>query len=205
MWSMLISRNSSASSTNRRAAVSEIRLPSRKAVFSISLTGSSSRPTSAATRSNPNPPTTVISSAPAACANDPACASSGRPPTSISALGICCVNVPRRLPSPAASSTACIANRLEQGGQRREPANHRHRREAQREAVGRERRRHADEGNALALRDLAVVQRVADEQHLLSGGADLTRRRVQGRAPLGQPAAVTEHEVEPEPGGARER
>src|SRR4029079_3742686 len=176
--------------------------------------------TSAATRSNPNPPTTVISSAPAACANDTACASSGRPPTPLSALGICrraarptwsgvwglgAVTAPGRLPSPAASSTACIANRLEQGGQRREPANHRHRREAQREAVGRERRRHADEGNALALRDLAVVQRVADEQHLLSGGAELTRRRVQVRAPLGQPAAVTEHEVEPEPGGARER
>src|SRR4051794_39584329 len=195
MWSTFIRRSSSASSMNPRAAVNETRLPSRKAVFSTSVTGRARRFTSAATRSNPNPPTTVIARAPAARANDTAYASRGRSPTSINAFGICCVSAPSRLPRPAASSTASTAD-LEQRRQRREAPDHGHGRETQREPIGRERRRDADERDALPLRDLTIVQRVAHEQHLLPRGAELARRRVQVRAPLREASAVTEHQVE---------
>src|SRR6478672_5555564 len=204
MWSTFISSSWSAPSTYGRAVASEIRLPSRKARFSTSRTGSARRAASTATRSNPNPPTTVMSSAPAARANATACASNGRSPTATSAFGICSVSVPSRLPRPAASSTAFTKNLLEQRRQRREAANHRHRRKAQREPIGRERRRDADERNAFTLGDLAVVQRIAHEQHLLAGGAELARRGVQVRPPLGQSVAVAEHQIELEAGVARE-
>ena len=43
-----------------------------------------------------------------------------------------------------------------------------------------------DEGDPLALGDLAVVQRVADEQHLLPVDRERARHRVEVRAPLGR-------------------
>src|SRR5437763_1889206 len=96
--------------------------------------------------------------APAARANRTAWTSSGSPPTEMSALGTCSVSAPRRLPSPAASNTACmVRSLLKQIRKRREAPDHWNLGEPEHETLGGEGRRHADERHPFALGDLTVV------------------------------------------------
>ena len=123
-----------------------------------------------------------------------------------SCYGMSFVSEPSREPSPAASRTTCtvagynrkppaapmvrlektpgVRRSEEQARQLAEAVHHGRARKPQRKALTRERPGHAHEGQPLALGDLAVVKRVAHEQHVFAAEAEPPRPDAKAGRPV---------------------